>query len=218
MKFIDELYKFFKIKNINSLDNTKEIMYYSTDKNSFIKTRIPKNVKIVKKRHNSGAYIDYDTNDYYKNKHTSNDSYFLHYPKTILNYKKKLQETGLILKNNENIIDELDSENIIDDYFKIDDAINPDNIIEYDDTINPDNIINNYFKIDNVDSSDCIDSSVDFSDIIDEYLYQDNNDYRISNETYFKIEESKRAEMSTFYDKLKKNNDSKFWSIYSNIN
>jgi hypothetical protein len=211
MKFIDELYKFFKVKNI---DDTKEIMYYSTDKNSFIKTRIPKNVKVVTKRRNSGTYIDYDISDYYKNKHTSNDSYFLDYPKTILNYKKKLQETGLILKNNENIINELDSDDIIDDI--IDNTINPDNIIEYDDTINPDNIINDYFKIDNVDSSDYIDSSFDFSDIIDEY--QDNNDYSISNETYFKIEESKRAEMSTFYNKLKQNDSDKTWSIYSNIN
>ena len=66
MKLIDELYKFFKIKSINSskdnkdTDNTKEITYYSTDKNSFVTSRIPKNIKIVTKKHNSCTYIDYD--------------------------------------------------------------------------------------------------------------------------------------------------------------
>lgn len=206
MKLIDELCKFFKIKNINSskdnkdTDNTKEIMYYSTDKNSFVTSRIPKNIKIVTKKHNSCTYIDYDINTYYNNKdkHISNNSYFVHYPNTIINYKNKLQETGLTLENNENRI-------------KINEI---DTIDEVDSTDNVD-------STDEVDSTDNVGSTyrIDSSDTIDDYLYQYyENECCISNEKFIKIEESKRLDMYKFYNTLNKNNDNKTWSIYSNLN
>lgn len=148
MKFINELCKIFKIKSINSsedINNTKEITYYSTDKNSFVTSRIPKHVKIVKKRHNSGSYNDYDINTYYKNKHISSDSYFIHYPKTIMNYKNKLQETGLTLENNGNIINKLyytDEINSIDE-------VNSMNTTDSIDEVDSDDILNDYLFPDN---------------------------------------------------------------------
>ncbi len=182
-----------KLNSSEDTNNTKEITYYSTDKNSFITTRIPKNIKIVTKKHNSCTYIDYDINTYYKNKnknkHISNNSYFTHYPNTIINYKNKLQETGLTLENNQHIINEI---NTIDETETIDDL----------DTIDENENENNENNVDEV---------VDSSDIINDYLFQDNR-------RFINIEQSKRADMYTFYSTLNKNNDNKTWSIYSNLN
>lgn len=207
MKFIDELYNFFKKKDT---DNTREVTYYSTDKNNFIKTRIPKNVKIVTKKHNSNTYIDYDINTYYKNKHLSNDSYFLHCPKTILDYKNKLQENGLILENNVN------ETTIINEYNTINEI---DYNIDSNNTLMLDNIIQDYFKVEYnecTNSSEYTNSVEDVNSIIDDYLYQeDETKYKIERETFLKIENSKRSEINTFYNSLKKNDT---WSIYSNIN
>lgn len=211
MKIINDLYNFFKKKDI---DNTREVTYYSTDKNSFVTIRVPKNVKIVTKKNNSNTYIDYDVNTYYKNKHLSNDSYFLHFPKTILDYKKKLQENGLILENDVNRNNIINENNINE--IEIDYNIDSNNILMLD------NIIQDYFKEDNIISNECTNSSEytnsieDVNSIIDDYLYQeDETTYKIEPETYLKIEKSKHSERNTFYNSLKQDDA---WSIYSNIN
>ena len=180
--------KFFKKNKSN--DNIKEITYFSTDKNNFITTKIQNHINIIKKKHNSDKY---DINTYYKDKHISNDSYFLYYPNTISNYKQKLQETGILLEqsiiNENDILDNSYSEYIIDD-------------------------ITNSNDIDNIsNSNNTIDDYVDSNDIIDEYI-----DDPVLNDKIIEIERSKAFEINKFYNELTKT-EKKYYtpSIYSNL-
>lgn len=193
------------LKKNKSNDNIKEITYFSTDKNNFITTKIPNHINIIKKKHNSD---NYDINTYYNDKHMSNDSYFLHYPNTILNYKKKLQETGMVLE--QSIINENDISNNSYSNDIIDDITNSS---EYINSTNSNDIID-----DITNSSECIDLTnsneyIDSNDIIDEYI-----DNPVLNEKIIKIEQLKTFEIMKFYNELTKT-EKKYYtpSIYSNL-
>jgi hypothetical protein len=200
--------KFFKKNKSN--DNIKEITYFSTDKNSFVKCKIPNHMNI---------YIDnsdkYDINSYYKDKHISNDSYFLYYPNTISNYKQKLQETGVLLEQSfindtyietdtDDFIIDRDSDDIIDEY--VDNIDSDDNKDEYVD--NKDDNKDQY--VDNIDSDDNIN---DYIDIIDEYI-----DNPVLNDKIIEIEQSKTFYLNKFYNELNET-EKKYYtpSIYSNL-
>lgn len=115
--------------------NDSEMYYYSTDKDMFVKA--PNNTKIYLRKNTSMSHAD-NCDSYFNNrecisdisgsekqyvsdseKHVSDNSYFTTMsmcPQTILDYRKKLQETGIVLNNSyknyiEDIIeDELDCE------------------------------------------------------------------------------------------------------------
>lgn len=184
------------LKKNKSNDNIKEITYFSTDKNSFVKCKIPNYMNI---------YIDnsdkYDINTYYKDKHISNDSYFLYYPNTISNYKQKLQETGVLLEHsfiNDTYIETDTNDFIIDR--------DSDDIIDSDD--NKDDNKDQY--VDNIDSDDNIN---EYIDIIDEYI-----DNPVLNDKIIEIEQSKTFYLNKFYNELNET-EKKYYtpSIYSNL-
>jgi hypothetical protein len=111
-----------KETEINS-KNDSEMYYYSTDKDMFVKA--PNNTKIYLRTNTSISHVD-NCDSYLNNrecasngeKHVSDNSYFTTMsicPQTILDYRKKLQETGIVLNNSYKNYTEDVIEDIIED-------------------------------------------------------------------------------------------------------
>lgn len=158
----------------NDKNDEKNIMYYSTDKDKFIKTQIPSHMKIITRPNTISFDVynspeeDYNIEMYYSsnNKHLSDDSYFPNCPKIILDYKKKLQETGLIPLNVVQSSDMNIENDLIDEYMKMDDF--EDKVMEVDP------YIKDYFMVDNnEEKNNYVRKFIQNHEIMEEYKKRD---------------------------------------------